>query len=653
MFELHETLGQDLGVRLAPDDSDQPASTIGALIRQMGPTPIEGHIHLGLIQMRDLSPEALHRFAKIRNAEVLELIKEYVQLSNESYFGDALGNFRVRSKYPELQARTSKHPEYQYRHSEHMARAVGFTKMVDQNSIASLKEDSVASAFLIPTYSIYEHHYAQGSAQEQNRYRSYKAPPNFTRDMAGWRNYILSADLLATRCFSQTLTAHIPLEAFKKHAYIVGGSGSGKSELMKLLVHHLIRAQDARDYSGVVIDPHGDLAEEIARLKAATPNRVVYFNPEHSDFETPAIDIFSPPDDSIETIDSMAGNIADAFAEIVGDAGLSTQMRALLVPCIATLLRRPNSSLTDLQRFMVNDHNADLVALGQKSPNSAHASFFRTGFAEKTYEISKRSLYTRLQTLLNSTIFRRMVNPAANFDVVAALEQGKILVFSTAKKRLGNDVSQAFGRLLIAQIKNLGFRRQNQPKSKRRPTFVFVDECQNFVGESIETTLNELRKYGIHMILANQVIGQNMSSQLTNILLSNTAVKVTGHNGDKSLSIMAREMGADLSEMKALTTGRFVAKVNTPGRVTQAFTFQAPNYLVGNRAGLTGEAWLARKKSGWEGYVPNAELDRGAQNNNNGSLSTSFDDMAGHSTRPDFVDPPETKESVQKPRFDV
>ena len=119
-------------------------------------------------------------------------------------------------------------------------------------------------------------------------------------------------------------------------------------------------------------------------------------------------------------------------------------------------------------------------------------------------------------------------NTAATLNIEAELNAGKILVFSLSKANLGNEVSQVFGRLLIAQIKNLGFRRQHLPKAERRPTFVFVDECQNYVGERIETALTELRKYGIHMILANQVIGQNMGTQLTNILMSNTAVKITG-----------------------------------------------------------------------------------------------------------------------------
>lgn len=112
------------------------------------------------------------------------------------------------------------------------------------------------------------------------------------------------------------------------------------------------------------------------------------------------------------------------------------------------------------------------------------------------------------------------------------------------------------------------------------------------------------------MVLANQVIGQNMSTQLTNMLLSNTAVKITGYNGEKSLAIIAKKMGAELSELKSLTTGRFCGKENVAGRVTQAFAFKAPGYLIGNKQGLKRDAWLVRIKQGWPGYIPNDRLDQ-------------------------------------------
>lgn len=658
MNESDNGLGQALGLLLIQSDKTASQPTIGGMISGTyspdQPEPQSGYMHLGAMTARDLPPEALHDYARSRNTVVLDLIAEYARMTEGNYFGLAMGHFRVRSSLPLLDRSISDHPEYGAPHSEHMARSAEFHKMTDPNSIAALGPDSIASGFLIPVYQIYENFYAQGGARHRDKYKNYQPPANFTRDMAGWKNYILSCTLPATRCFSKPLTAYIPLEAFKRHAYIVGGSGSGKSELMKLLVHHLINAKEAQNYSAVVIDPHGDLADEIARFGGKNAEkRVIYFNPALSKFETPSIDIFNPPNFEEETIDTMAGNLADAFSEIVADSSLSAQMRTLLIPCISVLLRRKNSSLQDLQRFMIEDQNADLLKLGQQSPNSGQAAFFRVGFMEKTYETTKRSVYTRLQTLLNSTVFRRMINPAASLSLEAELNAGKIIVFSLAKASLGNDVSQAFGRLLIAQIKNLGFRRQFTPKGQRTPTFVFVDECQNFVGESIEDTLTELRKYGIHMVLANQVIGQNMSSQLTNILLSNTAVKITGYNGDKSLAIMAKETGAEMPELKKLTTGKFWAKVNVAGRITQPFLFKAPTYLLGNKSGLTKENWYERKKRGWHGYIKNTVLDASSAKSTREQPVEDFEGISGHTTTPDYVETPDGVGKPRKPRFDI
>jgi len=392
-----------------------------------------------------------------------------------------------------------------------MAQKYGLGNIKARNGKSTLiygefKRDSVASAFLIPDLKTYLSNFAKQASDNP------KTPAEFTGDILGWKNYFRSLDKGITHFFFRPITAFLPFDAFKRHAYILGGSGSGKSELIKLIMHHIITAKSAQKYGAVVIDPHGDLAEEIARFKECENNdRIVFFDPQSSKYATPALDIFRLPDEEESTVDIVAGNIADALQEIIADANLSAQMRALLIPCISVLLRRPGSSLSDLQRFMLEDENADLVALGCKSPNAGQAQFFRTKFDTKTYATTKASIYTRLQTLLNSTAFRRMLNPKATLDLEAELNSGKIVIFSLSKPAIGDDVSGALGRFIVAQIKNIGFRRQTLPKAQRVPTFVFIDECQNYIGESIEITLTELRKYGIYMVLANQVLGQNMS----------------------------------------------------------------------------------------------------------------------------------------------
>lgn len=641
-------LGTSLGLLLSNWQAGGGKATIAEMTGALDiPRDEKGFLYVGSVQISSLPPDALHDLLEFRNQHVAGLIREYCDLMGQYSFSkdtyDLLA-FRQQIKYPQLDEtiydQEGKNRPYNKSWRAAMLSKYGLTNYGKNNLVyGQISYDSIAGAFLLPDYNFYAKHLET----DKNSHR--KAAPKNAGGLLEWKNYLLAQDEVITRFFFRSITSYVPLKAFDRHAYIVGASGSGKSELIKLILHSLIRSKFTQETSAVIIDPHGDLAEEIARFRECENNeRIIYFDPENSKYHTPCLNIFSLPDDDEKTVDIVAANIADAFEEIIADASISAQMRALLIPCISVLLRRPNSSISDLQRFMVEDENWDLLELGKNSPNAGQAQFFRTKFETKTYAPTKASIYTRLQTLLNSTQFRRMLNPKATLDLEAELNKGKIVIFNLSKSAIGADVSGAMGRFIVAQIKNLGFRRQALAKSKRVPTYVFIDECQNFIGESIETTLTELRKYGVHMILANQVLGQNMSSQLEKIILANTAVKFAGKNGESTQQKMAKEMYADIEDLRSLTVGRFACKVDIPNRITHPFIFHAPTHLIGTRNAMRGETWLAQRKRSWKGYVANSELDTTPQ-----SHEEAREDHL-RVQRPDFVE--EVSEGVKGPRFD-
>lgn len=70
----------------------------------------------------------------------------------------------------------------------------------------------------------------------------------------------------------------------QKHSYIVGKSGSGKSEILKSLFYLLERkTAKKRSASLILMDPHGDLAKEVIRFQAFSKNdRLIYIQPERA-----------------------------------------------------------------------------------------------------------------------------------------------------------------------------------------------------------------------------------------------------------------------------------------------------------------------------------------------------------------------------------
>jgi type IV secretory pathway VirB4 component len=118
---------------------------------------------------------------------------------------------------------------------------------------------------------------------------------------------------------------------------------------------------------------------------SAVSNRVVYIDPSlHPQF-SPSINPFEIEDRSEKNIALMTQELRSIFEVLLQDVNTTNQMSALLSPCIATLLRRPGSGFSDLQRFMDDKNNHDLVTLGSQSPNLQHRSLFQTRFYSKMY----------------------------------------------------------------------------------------------------------------------------------------------------------------------------------------------------------------------------------------------------------------------------
>lgn len=260
-------------------------------------------------------------------------------------------------------------------------------------------------------------------------------------------------------------------------------------------------------------------------------------------------------------------------------------MRALVMPCIATLLRRGDASLIDLQRFMDDAQNEDLVDLGKKSPNPSHRNFFATQFYNAVYKRTKSSVFTKIQSLLNSHTFYNLVTGPSTFNLEQAMNEGKVILFNLSKGRMGVEASEAFGRFVIASIQMIAQRRAQIKETKRKQAFVFIDEFENYVTDSIQIILKEARKYRVSLILAHQTIEGIRSQELLSNVLNNTEVKLIGRNGVRTLKELSREIGVELTTLQEMKKYHFYVKAGdrTP------YQFKTDAFLKGAGYKLTQE----------------------------------------------------------------
>ncbi len=367
----------------------------------------------------------------------------------------------------------------------------------------------------------------------------------------------------------QSLAAIVPYDELLRHCYINGKSGSGKSELLKTLFYGIqSSSQSNLSASLLLIDPHGDLAEEVKNFALnQQKERVIYIDPYLHGGKTPVINPLELPLDNNgkiindeETINGISEELVKVFQELLHDTSLSNQMRAIIMPCVATLLRKGNSSLIDLQTFMDDNLNKDLVNLGKQSPNPSHRNFFLTQFYNATYKRTKSSIFTKIQSLLNSHTFYNLVTGKSSINIEKAMNEGKVIIFNLSKGKMGIESSEAFGRFVIASIQTIVQKRAKVAINKRKPCFVFIDEFHNYITDSIQIILKESRKYRVPLVLANQTIEDIRSKQMLGNILNNTELKFVGRNGSETLKKMANEIGVSLKILQDMKKYYFYVK---------------------------------------------------------------------------------------------
>jgi hypothetical protein len=373
----------------------------------------------------------------------------------------------------------------------------------------------------------------------------------------------------------------------QKHTYITGGTGSGKSELIKILAYHYIAKKT--DYcTTVILEPHGDLSEEVARFKEhKNGDNLVYIHPFLRRGYTPVINPFQINSTDENVIDRTAQELSLVFQELIKDSNLTLQMNTLLVPCISTVIIN-NGNLRDLQIMMDDEKNHQWIKLGQNSPFQGHRDFFKDGFHKKGYSSTKQSVYTKIQSLLNSNAFYNLVVGDSTIDIESIMDSKKTVIFNLAKGDLGTEPSEAFGRFIIAMLQSLALARSNTPKHKRVPVHLFIDECQNYLSKSVGIILSETRKFYLHLTLAQQVWKQDMDTKLARTVTGNTEVKLCGKNSYETLSAFSKESGIKIEDLQR-NPGKGLFFLKTGSESPQKI--QLPSFLVGHKHSMEQENW--------------------------------------------------------------
>jgi len=429
----------------------------------------------------------------------------------------------------------------------------------------------------------------------------------YRQNIEGYITYLKNVACDLCDRISDPIPLYVEDNPDRPHGYVVGTPGAGKSELLKLLVHTYVNNGANKDRNGsvVVLDPTTDLVSEISKWKEFIPNdRLVYICPNLQEGMTPVINPFEidgidPNDFSEKTLIAktvVAQQLAECIERIVTST-VSPQMSTILTNCILVLLDREGSTLEDLFRFVKGDE--DLVEFASGITHNEHlANYFSSptsGFAISSNRSTKEAILRRLDELLSIGTFKRLTCGKSTINLVKEVNDRKVILIDLGKGSIGKKEGAAFGRLIIGMLLGMAFRRASQEKRKRVPCSLIVDECHNYLSESIEEILVEARKFRLLLTLAQQTAGQKMPHDLKDAVLTTTNFQVSGGTTRAGAKRNADLVGVTDEDILRLEIGEFFFR---PKRSLPAIKFNTRKDLLDAGNSISDSTWkiIAREQ---------------------------------------------------------
>ncbi len=296
----------------------------------------------------------------------------------------------------------------------------------------------------------------------------------------------------------------IKTEDRRRHVYIIGKTGMGKSVLLQNMV-----CSDVQSGKGVaIIDPHGDLAEAIIDfIPASRTNDVAILDP--SDVSHPfAFNMLEYTEDANQR-NLMTSGLLGVFKKMYAESW-GPRLEHILRNCLLALAEYPNTSMLGIMRILVdNEYRRKVVA---SVSNPTVRSFWEDEFAKmqdkfRTEAISP--IQNKVGQFLSSPLIRNIVGQVkSTVNIRFMMDTGKIIIVNLSKGKIGEDNSSLLGSMLITKFQLDAMSRADIAEKERKDFYLYVDEFQNFATDAFATILSEARKYRLNLTMANQYINQ-------------------------------------------------------------------------------------------------------------------------------------------------
>lgn len=388
-----------------------------------------------------------------------------------------------------------------------------------------------------------------------------------------------------------------------RHFYVIGQTGTGKSSIFQVMIR-----QDLENGKGLaVVDPHGSLIDDIMPfIPRSRADDVIYFNP--ADLERP-LGLNMLEGDTWEEKELVALDAMNIMIKLFNEEIFGPRIQDYFRNGCLTLMSDPEGgSLTDIVRLFTDDDYQRLKT--QHVTNPIVRSFWenqmaKTGAREKQEMIPYFA--AKFGQFVTNTMMRNIIGQTKSaFDFMKVMQEGKILLMNLSKGEVGEINSKLLGLIIVSKIQMAALRRQKIPKEERRDFYLYIDEFQNYITDSIESILSEARKYRLGLNMAhqyiNQLVGPNNNTKVKDAVFGNVGTMMCYKIGAQDAEYMAKEMAPVFSDQDLINLDKFkaVMKLSIDTQPSRPFSITPVNPYLEKGDAEAAEAFkqLSRLKYG-------------------------------------------------------
>lgn len=362
----------------------------------------------------------------------------------------------------------------------------------------------------------------------------------------------------------------------RRHLYMIGQTGTGKSTIIQELARQDIEAGEGL----AVIDPHGDLAEELLGLIPPHRERdVIYFNP--GDVARPVgLNMLEYDPARPEQKTFIANELIAIFDKLydlktTGGPMFEQYMRN----AVMLVMDDPASgnTLLEISRVLADKEFRKLKL--SRTTNLVVKNFWEMEAEKAGGEAALANMVPYITSKMNlfvaNDIMRPIIaQPQSAFNFREVMDRRKILLVNLTKGRLGELNSSLLGLILVGKLLLAALSRTDAAEEARPDFYLYLDEFQNFATPSIATILSEARKYRLDLILAHQFVGQ-LTEEIKGAVFGNVGSLVSFRVGVEDAEILEHQFAPTFgaSDLINLDNGNVYARLMAGGKTTAPFSF--------------------------------------------------------------------------------